>query len=216
MLRLRPRGGALLTCLFALDLLTLAASACGGNGAAPTIDRFSPGTAGSGRQTFLLISGNGFHDGARVTIGGRTVATRTTWINTQLAAAVLPQGIQPGEYSVELTNPDGQRAVSEQHLFVHAGPAPSSAASATETPAIATAAPTTPAPPARTPEPPRAPSPTPHPSPSPSPEPSPPPATAPSRAPSVTRTPAAAPETPVSTPVLRSTASATATTGTNR
>jgi hypothetical protein len=145
--------------LIAAMLLVRCSSAVG----PPTIERVSPATIVPGRTTQLLIAGQGFRDGASVTLGGQVQAP-SVWVNDHYMAASVPGGLgqERSTYSVEVTNPDGQRGISQQTVTVGATPTPEPTATPTPTPKATLPPPT----PVRTP-PTRVPTPTPTPSPTP-------------------------------------------------
>jgi hypothetical protein len=66
--------------------------------------------AGSGNST-LAVSGSNFRDGAAVEWNGRDL--QTTWSRPDLLTASVPAALtaQPGELTVQVRNPDGQRSV---------------------------------------------------------------------------------------------------------
>jgi len=146
-------------------LLALALAGCGAPTANPQIQSFSPATIVPGRTTLLVISGQGFRDGALVTLGGRVHAARSVWVNAGYMTAVLPADISPADYSVDVTNPDGQRVSTKNRVTVAAGltptPTPTPEPKATIYPATptATASPTSTPTPTPTPTPTAAPTP---------------------------------------------------------
>jgi IPT/TIG domain len=100
---------------------------CGASDRGPLIQNVGPATIVPGRSSLVVINGENFKDGATVTLGGQVHAASSQWVNANYMTAVLPNDIRPAQYSVEVTNPDGQRAVSRMRVTV--------AAASTSTPA---------------------------------------------------------------------------------
>jgi hypothetical protein len=117
---------------FLVGCIAVAAAACGSSSTQPKIDSFAPAALRPGNSSILLVSGSGFADGAKLTLGGKTAAVRSVWVNAMSVSAVLPEAIPPGEYSVEVTNPNGRQGVSQQHLRIL--PAPTASPVPTQTP----------------------------------------------------------------------------------
>jgi IPT/TIG domain-containing protein len=101
--------------------------ACGPSVGPPEIRMVSPLNVVLGTSTMVVIGGQGFRDGAAVTFAGRITAARSVWLSQSYMAASLPSGLVPAQYSVEVTNPDGQRAISSQPITVVGAPAASTA-----------------------------------------------------------------------------------------
>jgi outer membrane biosynthesis protein TonB len=183
--------------LVAISALLVAACQNGGDDAGPLdISQVVPTEVRTGNESFLMVIGSGFRDGASVTLGGRTLA-QVTFVNNALLTAVVPAGVEAGGHPVSVALPNGDTVRGDQPVTVIAArpeptptPRPSPAPSPTPTP-TRTATPTpTPAP---TPEP------TPRPTATPTPTPA--PTAAPTPAP--TRTPAPTPaRTPMPSPVF--------------
>ncbi len=136
------RGGVLgrLALPCALLLPVIVAAGCTAGGSAPTISDVSPATIVPGQTRTLLIAGQGFQDGATVTLGGTVALPGAVWINDRYIATLVPGGIggAGSQYSVVVTNPDRQQAVSPQVVLVGTPPAtatpvPTQAASPTAT-----------------------------------------------------------------------------------
>src|SRR5438552_3358212 len=99
-----------------LLLLAAVMAGCGAPADRPLIQTVGPATFIPGRTSLLVVTGQGFREGALVTLGGSIQADRSVWVNASYMTAVLPAAIGPAQYSVEVTNPDGQRAVSSVRL----------------------------------------------------------------------------------------------------
>jgi hypothetical protein len=108
-----------------LSCLTLVASfliACGSAGSGPQIQSVGPATIVPGKSALVIINGQGFKDGASVTFGGQVQALKSVWVNASTMTAVPPNDMKPAQYSVEVTNPDGQRAISRTRVNVSLAP----------------------------------------------------------------------------------------------
>lgn len=103
--------------VFAVLAAVLAIAACGAR-PAPEITGFSPARVLYDTPHRILVEGQNFQSGAVVTIGGGYATLATTWINSGLVSGVLPKGASPGVFSIEVTNPNGDQAISRQHLSI--------------------------------------------------------------------------------------------------
>lgn len=182
--------------------------ACGDDTSDPLeVKGVEPRQVRSGSESFVMIIGSGFEDGASVQLGGRPLA-QVTFVSSALLTAVVPAGLESGGYPVSVTLPDGASARGDAPITViNARPEP------TPTPRP-TPAPT----PTPTPEPTRAPTRTPAPTATPTPEPTREPTVRPTATPAPTqertptrtatptRTPTRAPDPsaePTRTPTVR-------------
>lgn len=88
-------------------------------------------------DTQLVVTGNGFADGAAVVIDGYG-ALDTTFVSASMLRALLPAGAPPGVYDVRVVNPDAASAVLQDGLTITAPdptPGPSETPEPTQTPA---------------------------------------------------------------------------------
>lgn len=156
---LPPLGLGLLLSLAAVLLL----AGCDTGGPPLQVDGVRPRSVqAGGRDHFLIVSGNGFQEGARVEVGG-TQLQDVTWVNVRVLTGVLPgAGLRPGTYDVRVVNPDGGDAVLRNGFSIGAAPTPTPTVTPTPSPTPSpTPEPTetpTPSPtPTRTPTPPAGP-----------------------------------------------------------
>lgn len=77
---------------------------------APLIDSLSPGAGPNCGGPLLVVTGQNFASGTKVTVGGMAAADVSVWSSTRLTArlAAAPGATGPAEVIVQ--NPDGQRA----------------------------------------------------------------------------------------------------------
>ena len=75
--------------------------------AAPTVTAVDPASAPNDLDTPIVITGTGFTAGMTVTLGS-TRLPDATWVSATMLTATVPWGLDPGVYSVTVTNPDGQ------------------------------------------------------------------------------------------------------------
>jgi hypothetical protein len=149
----------------------------------PALQDLAPHEITNDKESLLILTGSGFRPGIRVAVGpkvvGRDIFGRVTWVNESVVTATVAPGLPPGEYTVGVTNLDGEFAKLDFVLTVRPA-APSPTPSPTPSPS-----------PTATPSP--TPSPTPAPTPSPTAEPTRTPTPPPTRTPPPpppTRTPA--------------------------
>ncbi|MFN8558279.1 MAG: hypothetical protein U0531_13360 [Dehalococcoidia bacterium] len=191
---LRVAGAALTLTLAVFAAACRAGAPSNGPSGPPEMRGLAPRQVANGGPTLLILRGSGFDRGVRVAVGGHVVGAgageRVTWVNDQVVTAVLAPGLQPGDYTVGVTNRDGQFAKLDFALKV----VPADAAEATPGPT-----PTAPPTPSVTPTPSLTPSPSPSPSATPAPvtTPAPAPASTPAPAPAA---PPPAPAPPVPPP----------------
>lgn len=128
---LPPLGLGLLLSMVAALLL----AACQ-NGTAPLrVEGVRPRSVQAGGQEyFLIVTGGGFQEGARVEVGGTQVQD-VTWVNVRVLTGVLPGGgLRPGTYDVRVVNPDGRDALLQNGLNVGAAPTPTPTVTPTPSP----------------------------------------------------------------------------------
>jgi hypothetical protein len=101
-----------------MTLAVMLLAGCGPSDRGPLIQNVGPATVVPGKSALVVINGDNFKDGATVTLGGQVHAAKSQWVNANYMTAVLPNDIRPAQYSVEVTNPDGQRAVSRTRVTV--------------------------------------------------------------------------------------------------
>jgi hypothetical protein len=96
-------------------------------GPTPSIAAVTPALGPVAGGSTVLVTGNGFADGARVFFGTKA-ATATTFITSTSLTAVTPMGDATGPVDVRVQNPDGQVVTLNQgFVYVDAallGPAP--------------------------------------------------------------------------------------------
>jgi len=203
-----------------LLLLCLPLAGCGNDETPPAIENVFPEQVRSDRDSLLLVVGNGFEQGATVSLGS-TPLSQVTYVNNALMTAVVPTGVMSGGYAVSVSLPNGRSVESPGRLTVvaTATPEPTPTATPTRTP-TATPTQTPTATPTRTPTatPTQEATPTPSPTPEPTPPPTqtptqtprptaqptrtPPPTQPPSSAPPSTSTPEPAPPQPTPSPIF--------------
>lgn len=80
-----------------------------------------PNNVNNGSDTELIITGNGFIDGATVLVGV-SGGLPTTFVSSNLLRAILPAALAPGTYTVTVVNPNAQSASLNNALTVTAAP----------------------------------------------------------------------------------------------
>jgi len=75
--------------------------------AAPTVTAVDPASAPNDLDTPIVITGTGFTAGLTVTLGS-TRLPDATWVSATMLTATVPWGLDPGVYTLTVTNPDGQ------------------------------------------------------------------------------------------------------------
>lgn len=190
--------------LLSATLALLLLIGCGGDtgdrpAGALAVERIEPKQVGNDRDSFLIVVGNGFHEGMTATIG-TTALQQVTYVNELLLTAVVPRGVAPGSYPISVRALDGNTAASTEMVTVvdsRRTPTPAATPMRTATPAP-TATPTpTPTPPPPTP--------TPTPTPPPTPAPTATTTPTPPLQPTATTTPTQMPATPLRQPTATAT-----------
>ncbi|MBL8950756.1 MAG: IPT/TIG domain-containing protein [Myxococcaceae bacterium] len=97
-----------------------AGGSAGGSTAALRLDDVTPSEGYSEEATKIVLTGDGFRDGAQVLIGS-TVLDTVTVRSAAVINAEVPVGVAPGLYDVEVINLDGTRADLERGFAVIAG-----------------------------------------------------------------------------------------------
>jgi len=75
--------------------------------AAPTATAVDPASAPNDLDTPIVITGTGSTAGMTVTLGS-TRLPDATWVSATMLTATVPWGLDPGVYTLTVTNPDGQ------------------------------------------------------------------------------------------------------------
>lgn len=89
-------------------------------GPTPSIAAVTPALGPTTGNSTVLLTGNGFADGARVFFG-TTAATTTTFVTASTLTAVTPVAAAPGPVDVRVQNPDGQ-VVTLNQGYVYVDP----------------------------------------------------------------------------------------------
>jgi hypothetical protein len=74
---------------------------------APTVTQVDPASTPNDLDTPIVITGTGFTAGMTVTLGS-TRLPDATWVSSTTLTATVPWGMNPGVYTLTVTNPDGQ------------------------------------------------------------------------------------------------------------
>ena len=91
----------------------------------PAVTQVLPGQVRNDRETLLMVVGQGFREGASVTLG-TTQLPQSTFVNEAMVTAVVPRGLAAGGYPITVSVPGGGDA---------RGPVPITVLSATAPPA---------------------------------------------------------------------------------
>ena len=75
--------------------------------AEPTIIEVDPSSAPNDLETFIVITGTGFEDGADAHLEG-TSLNDVSWVNDKRLEATVPWGMDPGIYDLVVVNPGGE------------------------------------------------------------------------------------------------------------
>lgn len=84
------------------------------------LDALDPSQALLGQVEDVTLSGQGFQDGAAVSIGGLALAD-LTWVDEATLTGRSPSGLPVGEHDVVVNNPDGESALLEEGFAVVEG-----------------------------------------------------------------------------------------------
>lgn len=93
-----------------------------------------PGSVSNTVTTELVVTGNGFVDGAVVVLSG-IGGLETTFVSGSLLRAILPSGVNPGVYSLTVVNPDAASVTLANALTITGLAAPTQTPNPTDTPA---------------------------------------------------------------------------------
>ena len=74
---------------------------------APTVTQVDPASAPNDLDTPIVITGTGFTAGMTVTLGN-TQLPDAGWVSSTTLTATVPWGLNPGVYTLTVSNPDGQ------------------------------------------------------------------------------------------------------------
>ncbi len=96
------------------------ATSCGA-GPRPSISQVLPASITNGSDQLVLIIGDGFRDGLQAQIGPAQ-PSRTTFVNEQTIALVVPKALTPGIYDIGVVDPGGASAVARRVLQIHPTP----------------------------------------------------------------------------------------------
>ncbi len=106
----------------------------GSPGAVLDVTAVQPNTISNAADTEIVVTGNGFMDGATVILGG-SGSLPTTFVSANLLRAVVPAGVPAAVYSLTIINPDAASFTLPNALTVTAPAGPTNTPYPTNTPA---------------------------------------------------------------------------------
>jgi hypothetical protein len=98
------------------------------------ISQVQPNQVSNAAAVDLVVTGNGFVEGAVVILGSYG-ALSTTYVSPSMLRALLPAEVPPGSYAITVTNPDAVSATLANGLTITAPPAATHTPVPTNTPA---------------------------------------------------------------------------------